>query len=65
MARPVTSVAFLGPLGTFTEEALRSQPDYAAASHLPCATIGEVLEAVSDASVDVGLVPDLPIDGPA
>jgi prephenate dehydratase len=50
-------VSFLGPRGTFTEEALFSQEDLAAASHEPAGSIGEVFDAVGSASVDLGLVP--------
>ncbi|MGH9086578.1 MAG: prephenate dehydratase [Acidimicrobiales bacterium] len=64
MTRVATSVAFLGPMGTFTEEALLSQPDYAAAALEPRATIGEVLEAVGRGEVGVGFVPiENAIDG--
>ena len=64
MIRPATSVAFLGPLGTFTEEALLSQDDYAAAALEPMATIGDVLDAVSAGRVDMGFVPiENAIDG--
>ncbi|MGH3666002.1 MAG: prephenate dehydratase [Egibacteraceae bacterium] len=48
-------VAFLGPEGTFTSEATRrAVPD---ADHLPLATIGEVVDAVRDASAELGVVP--------
>jgi prephenate dehydratase len=64
VAPPATSVAFLGPLGTFTEEALLTEPDYAAAALEPRPTIGDVLEAVSTGEVDVGFVPiENAIDG--
>jgi prephenate dehydratase len=59
-----SSVAFLGPLGTFTEEALLTQQDYAAASLEPMPTIGDVLDAVSSGRVDLGFVPiENAIDG--
>lgn len=62
--RPPGSVAFLGPLGTFTEEALLTQEDYAAASLDPMATIGEVLESVRSGRADIGFVPmENAIDG--
>ncbi len=61
---PPSSVAFLGPLGTFTEEALLTQEDYAAAALEPMDTIGDVLEAVRSGSVDLGFVPiENAIDG--
>ncbi len=50
-------IAFLGPEGTFSEQALLTQPDYAAMELVACRSIPEVLSAVSDGTVDVGLVP--------
>jgi prephenate dehydratase len=50
-------VAFLGPRGTFTEEALFSQEDLAAAAHEPAGSIAEVFAAVESGSVELGLVP--------
>lgn len=44
-------------MGTFTEEALLGQPDYAAAALEPCPSIGEVLEVVSRGDADLGFVP--------
>jgi prephenate dehydratase len=62
--RPPFSVAFLGPLGTFTEEALLTQEDYASATLEPMDTIGDVLEAVRSERADVGFVPiENAIDG--
>jgi prephenate dehydratase len=55
-ARPA-SIGFLGPPGTFTEEALLGQADLAGASLLPMATIGEVLGATHDGAVEAGFVP--------
>lgn len=64
MTRPATSIAFLGPAGTFTEEALLAEPDYAAAVLEPRPTIGDVLEAVASGQVDLGFVPmENAIDG--
>jgi prephenate dehydratase len=40
------SIAYLGPAGTFTEQALLSEPDLAAARHLLCASWPDVLAAV-------------------
>ncbi len=51
------TIAYLGPAGTFTEEALLSQPDYAAAVLEPCSTITEVLARVEDGRADLGFVP--------
>lgn len=64
MTPPATTVAFLGPVGTFTEEALLTQEDFAAASLQPMASIGDVLDAVSSGRVDVGFAPiENAIDG--
>jgi prephenate dehydratase len=64
VTRPATTVAFLGPLGTFTEEALLTQEDYAAAALEPCASIADVLDAVRSERADVGFVPiENAIDG--
>jgi prephenate dehydratase len=58
------SVAFLGPLGTFTEEALLTQEDYAASALEPMVTIGDVLEAVESGRAGIGFVPiENAIDG--
>jgi prephenate dehydratase len=53
---PDSSIAFLGPSGTFTEEALRSEADLAAARLQPLGSFVEVLSAVSDGRVDYGFV---------
>jgi prephenate dehydratase len=53
---PTTTVAYLGPEGTFTEEALVSQDDLANARRLPLTSFSEVLEAVDKAKADIGLV---------
>ena len=64
VTRPATSIAFFGPAGTFTEEALLTEPDLAAAVLEPRATITEVLEAVASGEVDLGFVPmENAIDG--
>ena len=64
MTRAPSAVAFFGPAGTFTEEALLTQPDYAAAALEPRSSIGEVLEAVAAGDVDIGFVPiENAIDG--
>jgi prephenate dehydratase len=52
-----TSLAYFGPAGTFTEQALLSQPDYASGERRPLASIIDVLEAVSKGEVSLGLVP--------
>ena len=55
LQRPL-SVAFLGPAGTFSEEASITYFGADASSH-PCATIAEVFRAVAAEEVDYGLVP--------
>ena len=52
----MTRYAFLGPVGTFSEEALLglSIPDL---EPVPCASIGEVFEAVECGKADGGVVP--------
>ncbi|MBU6316728.1 MAG: prephenate dehydratase [Acidobacteria bacterium] len=49
-------VGFLGPLGTFTEQALKTQPDLAAAEHVLYRTMPDVLDAVDAGEVDLGFV---------
>lgn len=52
--RSASHVAYLGPPGTFTEEALLTQPDLAAAKHKLCRSIPEVLESAAEGQVDLG-----------
>ena len=54
-ARPVR-VGFLGPRGTFTEQALLTQPDLAAADLVPYPTMADVLRATETGEVEVGFV---------
>jgi prephenate dehydratase len=54
-ARP--RVAFLGPPGTFTEEALLSQPDLAAGELVPIRSIPEVIAEVDQRRVEMAVVP--------
>ncbi|MEO6987545.1 MAG: prephenate dehydratase [Aquihabitans sp.] len=49
-------VGFLGPPGTFTEQALISQVDLAAAELVPYSGMAEVLRATEDGEVDCGFV---------
>lgn len=49
-------VAYLGPPGTFTEQALRTQDDLVAGDLWPIESIPDVLDAVAAAEADVGLV---------
>jgi prephenate dehydratase len=50
-------VGFFGPFGTFTQQALRTQPDLAAAEQIPYRTVPDILDAVQSGEVDVGFVP--------
>ena len=50
-------IGFLGPHGTFTEQALLTQGDLAGAELVPVATIPEVLVATEKGEVDLGFVP--------
>ncbi len=54
---PRTRIGYLGPLGTYTEQALLTQPDLAAADGHPYSSIPDVLTALAEESVDVGFVP--------
>jgi prephenate dehydratase len=51
------TIAFLGPAGTFTEEALFTQPDYASRTALPLGGLPEVLDAVHSGLADLAFVP--------
>lgn len=50
-------VAFLGPHGTFTEEALLSQVDLAVEELVPIRSVPEVIAAVERWDADLGIVP--------
>lgn len=50
------SVAYLGPAGTFTEEALLGEPDLTNGRLVPLGSIPEVLAAASQGEVDYGFV---------
>lgn len=52
----MTRIGFLGPLGTFTEQALKSQPDLAAGELVLFRTMPDVLDAVESGEVDLGFV---------
>jgi prephenate dehydratase len=57
VATPAVRIGFLGPEGTFTEEALLSEPEYAAARITPYGSLVEVLGAVERGEQDLGFVP--------
>lgn len=50
-------MGFLGPFGTFTEQALLTQADLSAGELLPFRTVPDVLDAVESGEVDLGFVP--------
>ena len=52
-----TRVGCMGPHGTFTEQALLSQPDLAAADTRPFDSIPDVLNGLVTGEVDLGFVP--------
>jgi prephenate dehydratase len=54
---PATTAAYFGPAATFTQEALLTQPDLAAADLRALPTITAVLEEVAAGEVDVGFIP--------
>ncbi len=49
-------IGFLGPEGTFTEQALLGEADLAGEELVPMATIGEVLAAADSGDIDLGFV---------
>ena len=57
MNPPATTVAYLGPPATFTQEALLTQEDLALAELRPFPTITAVLEEVASGRADLGFVP--------
>ncbi len=52
-----TRYAYLGPSGTFTEQALRSLPGAASAELHPCATVTVALDMVRSGAADHAVVP--------
>lgn len=54
---PPTRFTYLGPAGTFAEQALRTVPAAARGQLVPAATVAEALQAVRDGDADAGLVP--------
>lgn len=57
MSAAFRTVAYLGPPGTFSEEALMSQADLAGAELVSMASVGDVLAATEAGDVDAGFVP--------
>ncbi|MEZ5100857.1 MAG: prephenate dehydratase [Thermoleophilia bacterium] len=53
----MTRIAFLGPPGTNSEEALLSDAELAAATHVACASIPEVVQCVEAGRAELGIVP--------
>jgi len=53
----VDRVAYFGPRGTFTEEAMLTQADLVAAQQVPLQSVPDVIAAVERGEFDVGLVP--------
>ena len=54
---PHRHIGYLGPAGTFTEQALFTQPDLAGAELTALDSIPDVLAAAADGRVDAGFVP--------
>jgi prephenate dehydratase len=54
--RIMMRIAFLGPPGTFGEEALLTQPDYAEGDLLPMPSHAEVITATERGEVDLGFL---------
>ena len=50
-------MAFLGPKGTFTEQALRSLPGAEQVDAVPCSTVIVALDAVRAGEADAAVVP--------
>ncbi|MFM8002390.1 MAG: prephenate dehydratase domain-containing protein, partial [Actinomycetota bacterium] len=53
----VRRIAYFGPAGTFTEQALRGQKDLASNELVAFRTVPDVLDAVESGEVDLGFVP--------
>jgi prephenate dehydratase len=50
-------VGYFGPRGTFTEQALFTQPDLVTGETVPMISIPEVLAAAESGAVDIGFIP--------
>lgn len=57
MTQRIARVGFLGPFGTFTEQAVLTQADLLAAELVDFVTVPDVLDAVQSGEVDCGVVP--------
>ena len=57
MIPPATSVVYLGPAATFSQEALLTQADLAGADLQPLGSITAVLDAVAQGDAPLGFVP--------
>jgi prephenate dehydratase len=57
VVRPSDRIGFLGPFGTFTEQALLTQPDLAACELVPCRTVPDAFDAVVAGDVSASFVP--------
>jgi prephenate dehydratase len=57
MKQAPARIGYLGPIGTFTQQALVGEPDLQSAEHLPFRTVADVLDAVQSGDVDLGFVP--------
>lgn len=55
-ASPPPRIGFLGPPGTFSEEALRSDPELAGCEAVPLATFADVVAAVDDGQTELGFL---------
>ncbi len=62
---PRDSVAYLGPMGTFTEVAMRAMPTVGDAMPMPLASVDAVLDAVRGGDAAAGVVPiENSLEGP-
>ncbi len=57
MTTPITTVAYLGPAGTFAESAVMSLPSLTDADHEPAGSVIGALDRVRDESADAAVVP--------
>lgn len=53
----MSRIGYLGPPGTFTEEALLGLPESDGAELVPLATVADVIDAVENGRIDHGMVP--------